>query len=95
MRRLAAQTLGDLKDKGSVELLIEASIQDSDNVVRQYAIIALGKIGDRKAIPVVIEAIIDERKNIQLAALHSLKSLTGEDFGIDYEKWSEWNKNRR
>ena len=92
VRMIAARALGGLKDAGAVDLLTEAIIEDKAQGVREESAGALGKIGDKKAIPVLIEALKDDYKDVQLKAAASLKELTGEDFGRDYNKWLEWSK---
>ncbi|MFH0732356.1 MAG: HEAT repeat domain-containing protein [Candidatus Omnitrophota bacterium] len=91
-RQIAARALGGLKKKETVDVLMESVVEDSDNLVREECASALGQINDAKAVPALIEAIKDGYKDVQLKALYSLKKITGQDFGRDYEKWSHWYK---
>jgi HEAT repeat protein len=92
VRRIAAEALGGLKDTHSVALLSEAITEDTNAAVREACAVALGKIGDESATPALIEALKDEYKDVQLRAAYSLKDLTGENFGRDYAKWSNWHR---
>ncbi len=65
-------------------------IEDPNQSVREESAVALGKIGDQKAVPVLIEALKDDYKNVQLATARALTTLTGEDFGRDYDGWVKW-----
>ncbi len=95
VRALAARALGGLKDKGAVDAVIFAVIEDADNFVREECAGALGKIGDAKAVPALIAALKDEYKDVQLRASVSLKSITGESFGRDQEKWQSWYEGQK
>jgi len=90
VRAIAAKTLGELKDKAAVDILMEVVTEDTYSAARQEAAVALGKIGDQKAISSLIKALKDDYKDIQLSAAQSLKNITGQDFGRDYEKWVAW-----
>jgi len=92
VRRLCANTLGELKKNESVEDLTEALIEDSDNFVREEAAVALGKIGDKRAVGSLIQALKDEYKDVKLRAYYSLKNITGERFERDYNAWMNWYK---
>ena len=50
-RFLAAQQLGDARDRTVVDALIRVAESDSNDEVREEAIYALTKIGDPRAIP--------------------------------------------
>ena len=95
VRLLAVKTLGGIKDKNAVEVLMSALTEDTNRYVREESAIALGTIGDKKAIPALIKALKDPYKDIQLRASYSLKDITGQDFGRDYEKWSSWNEGKK
>ena len=92
VRMISAKALGRIKDPDAVEILMYATIEDPAAGVRQESVIALGEIGDKEAIPTAIEALKDDYKDVQLAAAGALTKLTGEDFGRNYEEWTEWQK---
>lgn len=54
---------------------------------------ALGALGEKKAVPVLIARLSD--KNFRQAAKLALESLTGEKFGDDAAKWTEWWKEQQ
>jgi len=90
VRAIAARTIGEMKDTAAVDALMIAVIEDPDNFVREECAASLGAIRDSKALPALIEALKDDYKDIQLKAASSLKEMTGQDFGKDYEKWLNW-----
>ncbi len=94
VRQLAASALGGLKDNRSVDILAKAVTADDTPAVREACAEALGKIGNVKAIPALIKALNDNYKDVQLKASYALRDITGQNFGRDSEKWSEWYKNR-
>lgn len=95
VRLLAVKTLGGIRDKDAVDVLMNAIMEDTNRYVREESAIALGKIGDKKAVPALIKALKDPYKDIQLRASYSLKDITGQNFGRDYEKWSSWNEGKK
>jgi HEAT repeat protein len=95
VRAIAARALGALKDKNALDALMEAVTEDTDNFVREESALSLGKIGDAKAIPALISTLKDEYKDTQLRAASSLKTITGQDFGRDREKWSNWYESQK
>ncbi len=74
-----------------------SALKDNDPDVRETAAYALGELKDPRAVEPFISALKDENSNVRRAAADALKSITGKDFGTDYEKWSKWweeNKER-
>ena len=63
---------------------------DEDPNVRGRAARALGTIGCQSAVEFLIEAFKDEDDWVWLHAQNSLKKLTGQDFGTDYDAWKAW-----
>jgi len=62
VRRLGARQqkkLGELKDKGAIDPLINA-MRDNHPFVRSWAAVALGELNDLKAIDVLIASLKDE-----------------------------------
>lgn len=83
--------LGKLHDPRAIDTLVQAF--DGNEV--QFAIRALKAIGDRKAVPGLI-ALLHARVTPTHAppectvAVDALKSITGQDFGLDAGKWEAW-----
>jgi len=95
VRMIAARALGGLKDAESVDKLVWLITEDPSQSVRMDCAIALGKIGDVKALPGLIEAVNDDYKDVQVRAASSLKDITGQDFGRNYEEWKNWEKEQQ
>lgn len=57
---------------------------------RMRAAWALGKLGAKKCIGELIERLDDRVRSVRLAALFSLKLLTGKNFGTSRSRWAEW-----
>ncbi len=45
---------------------------------------------DKRTVAALIELLRDTDKNVQNAAYESVKLLTGEAFGLDYDRWNSW-----
>jgi len=73
MRRLAATTLEELRDRRSVPYLIKA-INDKDPYVRGNVIAALGRIRDYKAIKPLKQALRDIDGAVRLEAAKALEA---------------------
>ena len=74
IRRDAAQTLGELKDPGAVEPLINA-LDDESEWVRWRAAQSLGNLEDERAVEPLIHALYDSNWRVRLAAVQSLGKL--------------------
>ncbi len=88
--------LGLLYDLKGLEPLI-STLKDDDAGVRKASAYALGEIKDPRAVEPLISALKDKELSVRWEAADALKSITGKDFGTDYEKWSKWweeNKGR-
>jgi RimJ/RimL family protein N-acetyltransferase len=74
IRRNAAQVLGEMKDKQTMEPLIQA-LNDESEWVRWRAAQSLGKIEDDRAVESLINALYDNNWRVRLAAVQSLGRL--------------------
>jgi HEAT repeat protein len=74
VRRAAAEALGDLGDRHTVEPVI-AALQDENAEVRQAAAEALGDLGDRRAVEPLIAVLQDENAEVRQAAAEALGRL--------------------
>jgi len=89
----AAQALTDIGEP-AVEPLI-AVLKDSDDNVRNLAIISLGDIGDARAVEPLIHALKDSNKKVRSFAAKALKKIGGEKAEKhvrDYQKQTPWYK---
>jgi hypothetical protein len=58
--------------------------------VRLRAARTLGLIRDSRVVEPLIGALKDQERSIQREAAASLAKLSGEDFGLNYDKWDAW-----
>ena len=98
IRADSARALGAIGDKKAFDPLVELLLNDEDDNVRCSVSKALGMFGDTRA----IEPLITVTKKasggegyMKYEGPKALKSITGQDFGYDinkYEQW--WDKNK-
>lgn len=81
--------LGERKDAYTVDLLIGA-LKDNNSKVRNRATYALGLIQDPRAMKPLIEMLKDVTVDVQKDAAWALERITGQSFGVDYDKWVKW-----
>jgi HEAT repeat protein len=72
VRYMAALTLGQLRDGGAVERLIDMVREDPEPMPRQAAISALGRIGDDAATDALLEALAGEEPDLRFQAAAAL-----------------------
>jgi hypothetical protein len=91
IRAEACRSLGKIGRPEDASELSRVMAADSSGECRIAAIEALGEL--RESDPRVEQMLVDGMKNedpaIRLAALRSLRSLTGKDLGVDPEPWAE------
>jgi HEAT repeat protein len=86
---MAARTLGEIKDRRAVEPLM-ALLKDEEEDVRDTAAYALGLLGDERGIEPLIGCLQDPHEAVRREAAGALKTITGQDFGQDYDRWKQW-----
>jgi hypothetical protein len=75
-RRMAAITLGNLRDKQAIEKLINRlSDAKEDHMVSAEAALALGKIGDPRALGPLLDGLLDDRTLVRRYAAQGLRLL--------------------
>lgn len=79
VRAAAAKALGEIRDPGSVDILIDA-LHDAFSI-RCRAIVALGELGDEVALPSLLAMLKDPAPEIRYHATQSLAEL-GHETGI-------------
>jgi hypothetical protein len=87
----ATIALGGIRDSRSVKPLI-AALRDEQWRVRMYASRSLGALVDTGAVDPLIDALNDKVPRVAAAAAEALKRITGEEFGLDPEKWRRWRE---
>lgn len=89
MRTTACRSLGRIGSRSAMELLIQAQRSDTNIDVRQAAIRELGNFNDPSAIAALGESLSDTDPAVQLLAMRSLQTVTGEKLGDDVRRWKE------
>ena len=92
----SAEALAAFGDEG-VQLLIRAC-HDGDRTVRDRAVWGLGVTspGDREqVVPTLLGALEDEDAAVRQTAAWALRSITGQDFGVDHKRWLDWWRRER
>ncbi|MCX7941864.1 MAG: HEAT repeat domain-containing protein [Dictyoglomaceae bacterium] len=74
VRMGAVKTLGELKDKRTLELLISV-LEDRNWNVRLEAVKALGELKDKRAVEPLVSALGDDHWNVRVEAVKSLGEL--------------------
>jgi len=99
LRYAAAHSLAMIADEKALDALLEVLCSDTSWGVRWAAAKGVGRIckgkPNTKAVGCLIDALLDENETVRKEALSSLRAVTGEDFGDDYEKWVEWFKKEK
>lgn len=100
VRLEAARGLQRLHDPGAVEALVAATREPAgyppqpgeeiDPDVRTEAAMALGQYAEPRVVEGLIAALRDESLSVNRGALASLRTLTGQDFGLDHDAWVAW-----
>lgn len=83
----AAKALQKIHDPAVIDSLTNLLGQDKDQDVRQAAAIALGQYPTLAVFNQLVGALDDRSYSVVDAAHHSLKLLTGYDFGVDGSLW--------
>lgn len=89
VRITACRSLGRIRTRSAMQLLIEAQRSDTNIDVRQNAIRELGKFHDPAAVAALGESLSDADPAVQLLAMRSLQQATGEKLGDDVRRWKE------
>ena len=91
MRWHAAEVLGNIKDPRAIEPLIAYLKKEKDKWIHGEVVKnVLGETKDPRAIEPLIAALKDADKGDQWWIVSTLKGLTEQDFGKNYEEWQKW-----
>jgi hypothetical protein len=92
VRREAARALQRIHDPGVVEVLLRAAdeAREEDGDVRALAATALGQYKQFRVVQGLIGALQDRLLRVNDAAVASLRTLTGQDFGLETAEWLAW-----
>jgi hypothetical protein len=91
----AVKALGELKAGPAIPNLERVAKTDRQSDVRLAAVNVLGKIGGKEAIGPLIDVLSDKDENIAYFASQNLARLTGQSFGVQPTKWTQWWEENR
>ncbi|MBI1422019.1 MAG: hypothetical protein GC149_01050 [Gammaproteobacteria bacterium] len=86
--------LGKLRDARVIPALLQG-VQDSDEITRANAAYSLGMYYSPAVVDALIKALADSAPRVREAALESLTTMTGMDYGNDQNKWQTWWREQR
>jgi hypothetical protein len=98
--------LGEMGDVKALNTLSQALLKDEDKDIRYTAMRSINKnFIDQIVVPLMVIALADEDLQIREAALDSLRTRTGENFGFEpdasenkrkaaIEKWKDWGRQK-
>lgn len=84
------KAFGQFKDVRVTETLL-ASLRRGNPEVRTAAAAALGRIGQARSVRYLIIALRDDDPEVRKSVAHALASITGQNFGEDYQQWLLWS----
>ncbi len=92
VRREAAKGLQRLHNREVVDALIKSlkPEHEQEPQVRTEAAGALAQYAETRVIQALIAALADQQLSVNRRALDSLRTLTGQDFGLDRRAWLAW-----
>lgn len=92
VREEAARALQRIHVPDALSPLLGATLaeNEAETSVRTEAARALGQFQNPRALEGLIGIIDDESLAVNMATLYSLRTLTGQDFGLDRRAWQTW-----
>lgn len=81
--------LGTLRDARGIPALL-TGLGDQDEIARANAAYALGAFFSQSVVTALITSLADPAARVRQAAMGSLTSITGVDYGVDQTKWRAW-----
>jgi len=89
-RQTLAVALGNTGSQAAVGPLIDALLNDKDEVVRGWSAEILGNLGDPRAVEPLINVLKDENQILSKIVLSALGEITNRNFNRDWKKWQNW-----
>ncbi|MEO1007892.1 MAG: HEAT repeat domain-containing protein [Planctomycetota bacterium] len=96
VRRAAAMGLQRMHDPDAVPRLIELIDPEiePEETIRVEAALALGQYPQSEVVLALIESLrsdLEQSLTVHRSAAGSLATLTGQDYGLDFERWQRWS----
>jgi HEAT repeat protein len=96
IRESAARTLAVLADAQLVARLRRLSDDSGVDVeARQAALWTLGRCGTKDAARVLLQHLHGDKEPLRRSAAVALHDLSGQDYGVDAERWQAWWESHR
>lgn len=95
VRAAAAIALGNFNVPDVAETILDRLSFEKEYWPRIQLAGAAQKMKLQKSIDILIEWLKEPDKNIKTAAARSLREITGQGFGLEYEPWAAWREQTR
>lgn len=89
VRMAAAEALGRIRAEPGADAL-RLALADAQWPVRRAAAAGLGQMRDSKSVPTLTNMLSDAHWSVRQSAAASLKTITGQSFGLDIKAWQDW-----
>jgi len=90
VRSACCEAWARLRGQDAVRILSETLASDTNIDVRLAAARALGELRDPAAVDTLAMALGDSDPALQRRAVSSLESITGKDYGSDFQAWQQY-----
>ena len=91
IRPVAAEALTVMADaKLIAKLQTIVTESKGDLALRQAALWTLGRTGQKCSVVVLVQQLASESDLLRRTAAEALSELSGQDYGVDKEKWQSW-----
>src|SRR6185295_18511896 len=94
-RGLVAEALATLAAPESIEALLPRLRSEDDKGVRLRLAALAQVLKNAEAVPPMIEWLRSTDRDVVATAAKSLQSITRQQFGESYDKWSDWWESTR
>lgn len=90
VRLAVCKAWGVRRGEQARDMLLSLAKTDESDDVRQAALAALGNFDDAEVRTMLVESLEHKNPAIQQQAVVSLRSITGRDFGGDFDAWKRY-----
>lgn len=90
VRLAVCKAWGARRDEHARDMLLSLAKTDESDDVRQAALAALGNFDDTEVREMLVDALDHKNPAIQQQAVVSLRTMTGRDFGGDFDAWKRF-----
>lgn len=90
VRLAVCQAWGKRRDEHARDMLLSLAKADESDDVRQAALASLGNFNSPEVRAMLVESLDNKSPAIQQQAVVSLRTLTGRDYGGDFDAWKRY-----